>query len=117
MSTDDTIQALQGAEGLRRTSSLICVLALSLAEQQAALVQSEVAPPDRRAHSALTSMLTSLLLLSTIDEPAEPMVVQRQTIAADIFELPCSMVKRARKVASLSDGGLSITGAGTAGGT
>ena len=42
------------------------VLALSTAEQQATLVQCEVAPPDRHGHSALTSILISLLCSSKL---------------------------------------------------
>ena len=90
-------------------------LALSTAEQQATLVQCEAAPPDRHGHNSLTSMLMSLLLLSTIYESAESLKVQRQTSAAGVFELPLpwSMVSRARKVGSLSDGILSIISVGT----
>ena len=42
-------------------------------------------------------------------------MLQRQTSAADVFELqlPCSMVSRPRKVANVADGSLNRTGAGT----
>ena len=91
------------------------VLTASPAKQQATLLQPDV-KSDAHGHSALTS--TSILLLLFRTACKLPML-QRQTSAADVFELqlPCSMVSRPRKVALCAAGSLSSTGAGTEGGT